>query len=117
MSARALVLAALVSALCAVLPLPSVLAQQPTWNGTVEVSTDSLEVLPGESKVYYVRLSEKPSVNGDDIPDGEEWFVMVHIGGVRYMDGRHQDLTLTPSFYRTFDNDDWDEWKSFRVER
>ena len=56
-----------------------------------------------------------------------EWFLMVHINGVRYTSGDYKDLTLIPSFYRSFtgkhnpndadDDGDWDVWKDFRIYR
>ena len=92
-------------------------AQNPTWDGHVQVSRSSLTVAPGESVDYDVRLSKPPAVNGTPIPSREEWFVMLHMNGVRYQDGEYRDLVITPSFYRTFDNGDWNTWKNFRVTR
>ena len=128
-SARALLFGVLVSALPTVLAAPPVLAQVNNWGGDVLVSDSSISVAPGESVTYSVRLNRKPTETDGTVLDNEivEWFVMVHINGVRYQDGEYKDLTLIPSFYRTFmgkhdpnhpNNDgDWDEWKDFRIYR
>ena len=93
-------------------------AQQATWPGTVEVSKSTISVAPGKTVSYSVRLSEVPSVNGTPIPDRADWFVMLHINGVRNSpDGEYLDLSVVPGLYRTFNNGDWDQWKEFRVTR
>ena len=128
-SARALLLGVLVSALPTVLAVPPVLAQVNNWGGDVLVSDSSISVVPGESVTYSVRLNRKPTETDGTVLDNEivEWFVMAHINGVRYRDGEYKDLTLIPSFYRSFtgkhdpndpnDDGDWDEWKDFRIYR
>ena len=128
-SARALLLGVLVSALPTVLAAPPVLAQINNWGGDVLVSDSSISVAPGESVTYSVRLNRKPTETDGTALDNEtvEWFAMVHINGVRYQDGEYKDLTLIPSFYRTFtgkhdpnypnDGGNWDEWKDFRIYR
>ena len=128
-SARALLLGVLVSALPTVLAAPPVLAQVNNWGGDVLVSDSSISVAPGESVTYSVRLNRKPTETDGTVLDNEivEWFVMVHTNGVRYQNGEYKDLTLIPSFYRTFtgkddpnypnDDGDWDEWKDFRIYR
>ena len=128
-SARALLLGVLVSVLPTVLAAPPVLAQINNWGGDVLVSDSSISVAPGESVTYSVRLNRKPTETDGTVLDNEivEWFVMVHINGVRYQDGEYKDLTLIPSFYRLFtgkhdpnypnDDGDWDEWKDFRIYR
>ena len=111
-----------------VLAAPPVLAQINKWGGDVRVSDSSISVAPGESVTYSVKLTRKPTETDGTVLDNDvEWFVMVHINGVRYQDGKYKDLTLIPSFYRTFmgkhdpnhpnDDGDWDEWKDFRIYR
>ena len=128
-SARALLLGVLVLALLMVLAAPPVLAQINNWGGDVLVSGSSISVAPGESVTYSVRLNRKPTeTNGNTLEnEAVEWFVMVHINGVRYQDGEYKDLMLIPSFYRSFtgkhdpshpnDDGNWDEWKGFRIYR
>ena len=128
-SARALLLGVLVSVLPTVLAAPPVPAQTNNWGGDVLVSDSSISVAPGESVTYSVRLNRKPTETDGTALDNKTvgWFVMVHINGVRYQDGEYKDLTLIPSFYRTFtgkhdpnypnDDGDWDEWKGFRIYR
>ena len=128
-SARALLLGVLVSVLPTVLAAPPVLAQINNWDGDVLVSDSSISVAPGESVTYSVRLNRKPTETDGTALDNKTvgWFVMVHINGVRYQDGEYKDLTLIPSFYRSFtgkddpnypnDDGDWDEWKDFRIYR
>ena len=93
------------------------------------MSDSSISVAPGESVTYSVRLNRKPTETDGNALDNEtvEWFAMVHINGVRYQDGEYKDLTLIPSFYRTFtgkddpnypnDGGNWDEWKDFWIYR
>ena len=112
-----------------VLAAPPVLAQINNWGGDVLVSDSSISVAPGESATYSVRLNRKPTETDGTTLENEavEWFVMVHINGVRYQDGEYKDLTLIPSFYRQFtgkhdpshpnDDGNWDEWKGFRIYR
>ena len=128
-SARALLLGVLVSALPTVIAAPPVLAQINNWGGDVLVSDSAISVAPGESVTYSVKLNRKPTETDGTALDDEtvEWFVMVHINGVRYQDGEYKDLTLIPSFYHTFtgkhnpidtkDVGDWDMWKNFRIYR
>ena len=102
--ARALLLGVLLPALLMVLAAPPVLAQVNNWGGDVLVSDSSISVAPGESVTYSVRLNRKPTETDGTTLHNEtvEWFVMVHINGVRYQDGEYKDLTLIPSFYRSF---------------
>ena len=128
-SARALLLGILLPALLMVLAAPPVLAQINNWGGDVLVSGSSISVAPGESVTYSVRLNRKPTETDGTTLENEavEWFVMVNINGVRYQDGEYKDLTLIPSFYRSFigkhdpshpnDDGNWDEWKGFRIYR
>ena len=84
----------------------------------MEVSTDSLDIEPGESTTYSVRLSEKPSVNGVDVNDvNDEWFVLVFINGMKSPEGQYKDIHIVPGLYRPFNMNDWDTWKDFRVSR
>ena len=124
-SARVLLLSALLTILVA----PPVLAQIDNWGGDVLVSDDSILVAPGRSVTYSVRLDRIP-VHTDGtalVNETVEWFVMVYFDVVEYTDGKYKDLTLVPSFYRTFtgkhnpnnaaDDGDWDDWKDFRIHR
>ena len=92
-------------------------AQQATWDGTVEVSVSTISIAPGQTVTYSVRLSKPPAVNGEPFPEGEEWFVMLYVNREKHIDGIHGDLTVIPSFYRTFDDGDWNQWKDFRITR
>ena len=118
-SARTLLLVVLVSALVCGLAGSPVLAQNDHWGGTVKVSSNSISVNPGESTTYKVWLSKPPTeIDGSPVTDSNvEWFVMLHIGGVRYSDGKYRDLTIVPGFYRTFTKDDWNQPKDFRITR
>ena len=93
------------------------------------MSDDSILVASGGHASYSVRLDRIPTqTNGDPLNNETvEWFLMVHINGVRYTSGDYKDLTLIPSFYRSFtgkhnpndadDDGDWDVWKDFRIHR
>ncbi len=110
-SCRHLVLAILQSLLLLGVSTIGVEAQVDNWGGTVTVSESSIPIEPGQSNTYRVRLNKPPTEAGVD------WFVMVHINGVRYTGGVYKDLSLIPGFYRTFDTDDWNTWKDFRITR
>ena len=125
-AASVVLLAALVFSLFVALAPGRAAAQDHTriqnWDGSVETSVNSLTIAPGEFAYYNVRLKPPPTwdeVNdGPFIPDGEEWFVILHIGGVRSKGhGLFKDLVVVPGRYRTFDNSDWNTWKSFQVRR
>ncbi len=113
----AVIPALLLYALLCVLAPHLAQAQEATWDGTVLVRNTSLRIGPGERTTHYIKLSKKPSINGVDIPDNEEWFVMLHSNGVSRQDGYYRDLTFIPGFYRTFGNHDWDTWKGFSIYR
>ncbi|MDE0715125.1 MAG: hypothetical protein OXI10_09705, partial [Gammaproteobacteria bacterium] len=113
----AIIPALLLYALLCVLAPHLAQAQEATWDGTVLVRNTSLQVGPGERTTHYIKLSKKPSIYGVDIPDDEEWFVMLHSNGVSRQDGYYRDLTFIPGFYRTFGNHDWDTWKGFSIYR
>ncbi len=73
-------------------------------------------------RVHHLQRQPEQSARQEDGDDLEfrsdaEWFVMAHINGVKYLDGRYKDLTLTPGFYRTFTVNDWNRPKGFRIER
>ena len=104
-------------ALAAISAVSPSLAQVDNWGGDVKVSEISLSIAPGETTSYSVRLNMAPGKDGTPIPVGEVWTVMVSIDGVRYQDGKYKDLTLIPSFYRTFDGTDWNKWKDFQITR
>ena len=116
---RTLILALLISVIVCSLTAPSVLAQIDHWGGTVEVSPSSISVKPGESATYTVKLSKAPTKSdGSSVTDPNvQWFVMLHIDGVNYQDGVYKDLTIIPSFYRTFTKEDWATPKSFQISR
>ena len=120
----AIILVLLLSLLICILAPLRAHAQNDTWpGGTVVAEPNSLDIKPGDSATYSVRLSQKPSVtnvNGDvievnDVKD--EWFVFVFIDGVRNMDGRYKDLVIFPPFYRSFNIGNWETPKDFRVSR
>ena len=96
--------------------------QIPNWAGSVEVSTTSLTIAPGQTVSYSIRL--RPPDDWDEqeddpfIPNGKEWLVMLHVDGVRNdSSGEYKDLAITPGLYRTFTTRDWSTWKDFSVKR
>ena len=109
--------ASIALALAAISAVSPSLAQVDNWGGDVEVSEISLSIAPGETDSYSVWLKMAFGKDGTTIPDGKVWTVMVSIDGVRYQDGKYKDLTLIPSFYRTFDRTDWNKRKDFQITR
>ena len=116
------------SALLCGLAAPRVLAQDLSWGGTVWVwengmgpkSALSLTIGPGVSTTYSVSLSKAPAKREESDPElgsNDVWFVMAHINGMRYPDGRYKDLSMLPGFYRTFTVNDWDRPMGFRIRR
>ena len=118
-SAPPAVFALLLSVLLAAVAAPPVLAQVDHWGGDVVAEPRSISVKPGESVTYTVRLNKPPTESdGSLLQNGTiQWFVMLHIDGVRYQAGVYKDLTIVPSFYRSFTKDDWGQPKTFRITR
>ena len=77
------------------------------WRGTVEVSPTTLTLRPGQSLSYRLRLTEPPTADG--------WWVMVHVDGVVYFDGRYKGITWVPSVGWDFNQDNWDQWRGIVI--
>ena len=77
------------------------------------MSTNRLNLQPGETVSYSLRLSRQPT--------GDGWWVMVHIDGSIRMDGYDTDgdgdvdITLIPNLGWEFDRDDWNQWREIRI--
>ena len=48
------------------------------WDGRVQVKPSTLDIAPGESGTYGLRLSKPPTRNA---PNGNGWWIMVHADG------------------------------------
>ena len=107
----------MLSAILSCIAAPAAYAQKPTpgWEGgTVEVSTSSLSLKPGESVSYSLRLTRQPTA--------DDWFVRVFVDGVVWMDGEYDangdgdvDIKWVPSVGWEFDLDNWDQWRTINV--
>ncbi len=124
---RPAALAAALSAVLSCVLASAVYGQNPTpgWNselapgeepGTVEVSTNRLNLRPGESVSYSLRLTRQPPADAD-----KDWWVMVHIDGSTRMDGYDTDddgdvdIRMTPSLGHEFDRNNWNKWRTITI--
>ena len=78
------------------------------WHGTVEVDLpEQFIVAPGKTFVYRIRLSEEP--------DGDGWWIRLHVDGEVRSDGDYKGITWVPSVGWEFDRTDWDQWRTITV--
>ena len=84
---------------------PSVHAQD--WDGSVEVSTGSLEVPVGGAVSYHVRLSKPPTQDG--------WWIILRVDGGMRADGEYEGIRWVPSVGWEFNQDNWDQWRGITV--
>ena len=119
------------SALLYALVGPDPYAQETTpWdgnpaNGTVEVSTSTLTLKPGETKTYRLRLTEQPvKMNRDgtyvdcdlntptiDICPDDGWWVRIRVDGSVRIAGEYEGFRWVPSVGWEFNQNNWDQWK------
>ena len=121
---RPAVFGSVLSAILSCIAAPAAHSQNPApgWNaelapgeepGTVEVSASRLNLRPGESVSYSLRLSKQPT--------GDGWWVRVFIDGSVRMDGYDTDgdgdvdITMVPSLGWEFDRDDWNQWREITI--
>ncbi len=102
---RLIAFAILLSALMSGIAAPPARAQ--TWEGTVEVSVNSLKFDEEGEAVYKVRLSEPPT--------GNKWWVRVFVDGAARSEGNYKGYEWVPSVGFEFNKDDWDQWREIRV--
>ena len=84
---------------------PRVHAQD--WDGSVEVSTGSLEVPVGGAVSYRVRLSKPPTQDG--------WWIVLRVDGGLRADGEYAGIRWIPSVGWEFDRDNWNQWREITV--
>ncbi len=114
---RPAVFAIVLSVILSCIVAPVVYAQNPTpgWeDGTVEVMPTSLNLQPGKSVSYSLRLTRQPTADG--------WWVRVFVDGAVRADGEYDidgdnnvDITWVPSVGWEFDQDNWDQWRTIRI--
>ena len=112
-------------------------SQEPyDWGGTVEVSTSTLTIKPGETKTYSLRLTEQPvnlkrdgtlvcdpsDPNLDDPCDASGWWVMIRVDGVvrivgHYPPGQPEDKAFSwvPSVGWEFNQHNWNKWRDVSI--
>ena len=102
---RLIAFAILLSALMSGIAAPPARAQ--TWEGTVEVSVNSLKFDEEGEAFYKVRLSEPPTE--------DNWWVRVFVDGAARSEGNYKGYEWVPSVGFEFDKDNWDQWREIRV--
>ena len=132
---RCLRLAALANVLLVNLPAISVpvVHAETTWTGDVEVSTvgstnDSdyrssvtLAIPEGESRSYYLRLTEQPTDKDGNLIDGavsneeNRWFVAIHVDGHRRSGGTYKNVSWIPTIGREIHENNWDQPNSVSI--
>ena len=78
--------------------------------GNVKANVSTLTINEGETKSYSVRLTKQPHMNADD-----DWWVMIVADGERRGDVQYKGVSWIPSIGRTFDRNDWSQWKDIRI--
>ena len=76
---------------------------QDTWGGSVEVSTTSLTIPPGQSRTYHLRLTEPPTADG--------WWVVLRVDGGIRADGCYKGFRWVPSVGWPYNPDNYDTWR------
>ena len=76
---------------------------QSTWGGSVEVSTTSLTVPPGQSLTYHLRLTEPPTADG--------WWVVLRVDGGIRIDGCYKGFRWVPSVGWPYKPGNYDTWR------
>ena len=76
---------------------------QATWGGSVEVSTTSLTVPPGQSLTYHLRLTEPPTADG--------WWVVLRVDGGMRPDGCYKGFRWVPSVGWPYKPGNYDTWR------
>ena len=129
-----------VSALLATFLGPQPLAQEQndyTWPGTVEVSevsnaetgssTISVDLKPGETKTYYLRLTAQTVQldrdgnlvcdpgDGTACADAGGWWVRIRVDGLTRDWGEYKGYSWIPSLGWEFDETNWDRWRSVDI--
>ena len=129
-----LAFAVLLPALLSGVAAPQVHAQLP-WDeggsGGVQVSltqlmsvpalptpatTLNLDIRVGETKSYYLRLTEAP--NAPSNAPGDRWWVMVNVDGQKRQDNHdehYMGLSWMPPLGREFHGNNWDDWVDIRI--
>ena len=106
------ILAVFLSAPPVVFATLPVLAQNPNWDGTVEVSPSTLNLKKGESTSYRIRLSKQPT--------GDGWWVRIFVDGAVRADGDYNGIRWVPSVGWEFDRNSQDPndptpWRSITI--
>ena len=104
---RGRLLAAFTVTLSTLLSLAAPRVHAQDWDGSVEVSTGSLDVPVGGAVSYRVRLSEPPTQDG--------WWIILRVDGGMRADGDYRGITWVPSVGWEFDQDNWDKWRGITI--
>ena len=98
-------------------------------NGTVEVSTGTLTLEPGETRTHQLRLTAQPvKMNRDgtyidcdlntpaiDICPDDGWWVRIRIDGVPRDAGKYEGFSWMPSVGWEFDRNNWNVWRTVYI--
>ena len=104
---RCRLLAAFAVTLSTLLSLAAPRVHAQDWDGSVEVSTGSLEVPVGGAVSYRVRLSKPPTQDG--------WWIILRVDGGMRADGEYAGIRWVPSVGWEFNRDNWDQWREITV--
>ena len=104
---RCRLLAAFAVTLSTLLSLAAPRVHAQDWDGSVEVSTGSLEVPVGGAVSYRVRLSKPPTQDG--------WWIILRVDGDMRADGEYAGIRWVPSVGWEFNRDNWDQWREITV--
>ena len=104
---RCRLLAAFAVTLSTLLSLAAPRVHAQDWDGSVEVSTGSLEVPVGGAVSYRVRLSKPPTQDG--------WWIILRVDGGMRADGEYAGIRWVPSVGWEFNRDNWDQWRQITV--
>ena len=88
--------------------IATVQAQVANWgDGTVDVMPPTLNLQPGQTQSYQLKLSKEPTGNG--------WWVRVFVDGAVRTDGDYKGIHWTPSVGWEFSRNNWDQWRTVTI--
>ena len=92
--------------------IATVQAQINNWgDGTVLVKPSTLNIQPGQTQSYQLRLSAQPTVE----PTDDDWWVRVFVDGAVRIDGDYKGIRWVPSVGREFNRNNWNQWRTVTI--
>ena len=88
--------------------ITTVQAQVNNWgDGTVMVDPPTLNLQPGQTQSYQLKLSQAPT--------GDGWWVRVFVDGAVRIDGDYKGIRWVPSVGREFNRNNWNQWRTVTI--